>query len=183
MSSVASPWGLRPAWHPSGVIRQAQGTIGSTYGTTIYQFSPVLIAADGELEASAAGSRAVGVFLGVEWTGSDGRRRVSNQWEAGTVGTDIVAYYTFDPDLVYEIQADTTLDLTSMGQQYDWTALAGSSVTGLSSVALDVATAAANAGLRVVGLNPGPDNEWGDSFPLVQVQIAEHQYRADVASV
>ncbi|WP_455363590.1 hypothetical protein [[Eubacterium] cellulosolvens] len=183
MSSVASPWGLRPAWHPSGVIRQALGTIASGYATTIYQFSPVQIAATGELNAAAAGARAVGVFLGVEWTGTDGRRRLSNQWEASTAGTDIVAYYTFDPDLVYEIQANASVAIAGMGQQYDWSALAGSAVTGLSSVSLDVASAAANAGLRVVGLNPGPDNAWGDSFPLVQVQIAEHQYRADVASV
>lgn len=183
MSSVASPWGLRPAWHPSGCIRQAQGTIASGYGTNIFQFSPVQILAAGQLAVAAAGARAVGVFLGVEWTGADGRRRVSNMWTASTTGTEIVAYYTFDPDLVYEIQADASVTIAGMGQQYDWTALAGNTTTGLSSVALDVATAGANAGLRVIGLNPGPDNAFGDSFPLLQVQISEHQYRADVASV
>ena len=183
MSSVASPFGLRPALHPSGVIRQNQGTIASGYATAIFQFSPVAIDATGVLVVAAAGARAVGVFLGVEYTGTDGRRRFSNQWVASTVGSDIVAYYSQDPSITYEIQANATLDITSMGQQYDWVALAGNTTTGLSSVSLDVASAAANAGLRVVGLNPGPDNAWGDSFPIVQVQISEHQLVADRASV
>ena len=183
MSSVASPFGLKPAFHPSGIIRQLQGTIASGHPTDIFQFSPVQIAAGGSLQQAAAGGRAIGSFMGVEWTGADGRRRVSNRWEANTVGTDIVAYYTEDPYLIYEIQADGPIALTEIGQQYDWAALAGNATTGLSSVALDTATAAANAGLRIVGINPAPDNVIGDAFTIVQVQISEHQYVADIASV
>jgi hypothetical protein len=46
---------------------------------------------------------------------------------------------------------------------------------------LGVSTTAANASMRVIGLTPGPDNAWGDAFPIVQVQISEHQNVADVA--
>lgn len=183
MSTVASPSGLKPAFHPSGIVRQLQGQIVSGHPTDIFQFSPVIIDANGFLIAAAAGARSVGAFMGVEWTATDGRRRVGNRWEAATVGTEIVAYYTEDPYMVYEIQANTTLTLAAIGQQYDWTALAGNVITGLSSVALDVASAAANAGLRVIGLNPAPDNVFGDNFPVVQVQISQHQYVADIASV
>jgi len=186
MSSVASPFGLKPAWHPSGCIRQAQGTLASGLATSIFQFSPLEVLTTGFLSPAAAGSRAVGVFLGVEFTGTDGRRRVGNQWEANTVGTEIVVYYTLDDDLTYEIQANASLGLAAIGDQYDWTALTGNTVTGLSSVALDVATAAgpgANAGLRVVGLNPAPDNIFGDAFPIVQVQISENQYVADRVAI
>jgi hypothetical protein len=48
---------------------------------------------------------------------------------------------------------------------------------------LDVASAAANAGVRVIGLVPGANNNWGDSFPWVLVQFSQHQYVADIASV
>jgi hypothetical protein len=183
MSSVASPYGLRPAQHPSGCIRQREGTIASGYNTAIFQNSPVAIIADGSLAVAAAGAAAIGVFMGVEWTGQDGRRRVGNQWIADTVGSDIVAYYTSDQDIIYEIQANATLTRAAMGEQFDWAALSGNTVTGLSSVPLDVASSAANAGLRVVGLNPAPDNDWGDAFPILQVQISEHQFVANVAAI
>jgi hypothetical protein len=125
----------------------------------------------------------MGTFQGVEYTDVEGRRRYSNRWIADTVATDIRAYYTQSQnDTVYEVQADDTLTIAAVGQQYDWTTLAGSTTTGLSSVALDVSTAAANAGLRVLGLNPGPDNDWGDAFPVVLVQFSEHQLVADIAS-
>lgn len=184
MSSVAAPFGIRPAYSPSGVLRPGPlGTIESGYGTNIFQYSPVLVDADGFLEACAPNSRGMGTFQGVEYTDVEGRRRYSNRWIANTVATDIRAYYTQSQnDTVYEVQADDTLTIAAVGQQYDWTTLAGSTTTGLSSVALDVSTAAANAGLRVLGLNPGPDNDWGDAFPVVLVQFSEHQLVADIAS-
>jgi hypothetical protein len=183
MSSVASPFGLKPAWHPSGIIRQRQSQIASGYAVNIFLYSPVIIVATGFIEAAPAAGDAVGVFLGVEYTDTSGRRVVNNRWPANTVATDIVVYYTEDQQLVYEIQANATLAISAVGQQFDWSALAGNATTGLSSVSLNVASAAANAGLRVIGLNPGPDNVWGDLFPVVQVQISEHQYVADVASI
>ena len=183
MSSVASPFGLKPAFHPSGIVRQLQGTIASGHPTDIFQFSPLTVLASGNLAQAAPGTRIVGAFMGVEYTGTDGRRRVGNRWEANTVGSEIVAYYTEDPYMVYEIQADGSIAQTEIGQQYDWTALSGNTTTGLSSVALDTATAAANAGLRIIGVNPAPDNIVGDAFTIVQVQISEHQYVADIASV
>lgn len=183
MSTVASPFGLKPAFHPSGIVRQLQGTILSGHPTAIFQFSPLAVAANGTLVAAAAAARAIGSFMGVEYTGVDGRRRVENQWIANTVGTEIVAYYTEDPYLIYEIQADGSIAQTEIGQQYDWTALAGNLTTGLSSIALDTASAAANAGLRIVGINPAPDNVVADAFTIVQVQISEHQYVADIVSV
>ena len=44
MSSQAAPFGLRPAQHPSGVIRQAKGQIVSGYTSNIFQFSPIILA-------------------------------------------------------------------------------------------------------------------------------------------
>jgi hypothetical protein len=181
MSSVSSPFGLKPAFHPSGIIRQQLSTITSGFGTDIFQFSPVRIDdATGALVPAAAGATNVlGVFSGVEWTGTDGRRRVSNRWEALTVGTDIVAYYVGDPFMIYEIQGDGPIAQANVGDQANYTALAGNAVTGLSSVALDTATLGnVAATLRVVGINPAADNVPGDAFTIAQVQIAEHAYNA-----
>jgi len=185
MSSVYTPFGLRPAWHPSGVLRPGpQGAqIETAYATNVFLGYPVIISAAGFLTASAAGSRAVGIFQGVEYIDAEGRTRYANRWLASTVATGIVSYYTLDPNMVYEIQANATLTVAAIGQQYDWEALSGNTVTGLASMGLNVASAAANAGLRVIGLRRGPDNDWGDAFPVVEVQFSGHQYVADIASV
>lgn len=187
MSAVASPFGLKPAFHPSGVIRQLAGEIASGFASDIFQFSPVGLDANGFIvpvapTAVAGTGRILGAFMGVEYTGPDGRRRVGNMWPANTVATEIVAYYTADPYITYQIQADDTLDISAMGGRFNWNAITGNAVTGLASVSLDVA-ATTEAGLRVVGLNPGPDNAWGDAFPIVEVQIAKHQYVASEAAV
>ena len=71
MSNVASPFGLKPAFHPSGVIRQLQSTIVSGHPTDIFQFSPVAILASGALGTVAPGAPTIGSFMGVEWTGVD----------------------------------------------------------------------------------------------------------------
>lgn len=184
MSSIAAPFGLRPSFSPDGIVRPGPLVeIASGFATAIFQNSPVAINAAGNLVTAAPGARSIGVFQGVEFTDTEGRFRVANQWVANQVAADVRAYSTQSQQLVYEIQANATLTIASIGQQFDWTALTGSTITGLSSVALDVASAAANAGLRVIGLNPASDNVFGDAFPIVLVQISEHQLTADVASI
>ena len=185
MSTVSQPFGLRPSYSPSGVVRPTAYTMVTGYGTNILQNQPVKIGTSGGIEAAAIGDRFIGVFQGVEWTDSDGRRRVSNKWTASTAGTDINAYVTLDPTLVYEIQANGPIALTDIGSQADFTAITGGSVTtGLSAMMLDTATLTntGNASLRIIDLSPGPDNNFGDNFTIVQVQIAEHQNVADRAA-
>lgn len=185
MSQTQAPFGLRPAYSPSGIVRPGPlGTIVSAHPADIFQNEPIMINAGGFIVGAAAGNRAIGTFQGVEYDDTEGRHRVSNRWVANTVATNVRAYYIQAQDSVmYEIQANGVLAQADIGQQYDWDALAGSTITGLSSVALDTASAAANAGLRILGLNPGPDNELTDPFPIVLVQISEHQTVADQASI
>lgn len=185
MSQTEAPFGLRPAYSPSGIVRPGPlGTIVSAHPSDIFQNEPIMINAGGFIVGAAPGARSIGTFQGVEWDDTEGRHRVGNRWIANTIATNVRAYYIQAQDTVmYEIQADGALAQADIGQQYDWTALAGSTITGLSSVALDTASAGANAGLRVLGLNPGPDNEIDDPFPIVLVQISEHQTVADIASI
>lgn len=188
MSATAAPFGIRPIYSPTGTVRPGPTLqIASGLAAAIFQNSPVAIVAGGTIEAAAAGSRAIGSFQGVEYVDVTGTPKWMNQWVANTVlfaNTIARAYLTTNqPGLVYEVQGNAPVPLTGVGQQYDWSALAGNTTTGLSSVALNVASAAANAGLRVIGLVPYPDNDWGDLFTIVQVQFSEHQYTADIASV
>lgn len=180
MASTSAPFGLRPSYSPSGVVRPTAYSIASGYGSNILQFQPVKLN-DGVIEAAGVGERFIGTFMGVEFTDTDGRRRVSNKWTSGLSATDIVCYVTLDPSIVYEIQSNAAMDNTTIGAQYDFTAASGSTVTGLSAQMLDVSSIANNASLRVIGITPGPNNAWGDTYVIVQVQISEHQNVADVA--
>ena len=186
MPSTSAAFGLRPAFHPSGVVRPVAMTIESGYNANILQFQPVLISSTGNIQAAGASTPFVGSFMGVEFTDTDGRRRVSNKWTAGTSATDIIAYVTTDPAIVYEIQSDATLTIADIGSQMDFDSVtAGSTTTGLSAAMLDVAskTTSGNALCRVVNLQPDVNNAWGDPYVVVQVQISEHQFVADRAAI
>ena len=187
MSSVSQPFGLRPVYSPSGVVRPTAYSILTGYASNILQNQPVKIVTsstgEGTIAAAAIGDRFIGTFQGVEFTDTDGRRRVSNKWTASLAATDIVAYVTLDPTIVYEIQSNAALNVADIGKQYDFTTIGtGSTVVGISQMMLDVASAAANAQVRLIGITPGPDNNWGDTYVIAQVQISEHQNVADVAA-
>lgn len=185
MSTTSQPFGLRPAFSPSGVVRPTAYSIATGYPANILQNQPVKIGTNGTIEAAAIGDRFIGTFQGVEFTDSDGRRRVSNKWTASTAATDIVAYVTLDPTIVYEIQANGPIAVTDIGKQANYTTItAGSTVTGLSALMLDTAslTDSGNEALRIIGIATGPDNVAGDNFTIVEVQVAEHQNVADRAA-
>lgn len=188
---IYAPFGLRPAYKEGGtpVSTQVVGTILSTYATTIYQYSPVKIGADGTLQLAADGDAFVGSFAGCEYQQSGSPqlpRVVSNFWPAGTTATDIVAYYTRDPYITYEIQANGPVVQTNVGNQADLTAsTGGSTTTGNSAAALDAASLTGGAEakqVRVVGFSDEIDNNILDSatnlYTIVQVQISDHQYVA-----
>jgi hypothetical protein len=174
-------------YSPSGTVRPTAYSILTGYASNILQNQPVKIVTsstgEGTIAAAAIGDRFIGTFQGVEFTDTDGRRRVSNKWTASLAATDIVAYVTLDPTIVYEIQSNAALAVTDIGKQYDFTTIGtGSTVVGISQMMLDVASAAANASFRLIGITPGPDNNWGDTYVIAQVQISEHQNVADVAA-
>jgi hypothetical protein len=137
MSATNAPFGLRPAFHPSGLDRAQAlaGGIASGYGSDILKGQPVRYVTGGTIEPAAAGQSFAGAFAGVEFTDTTGRRRVSNYWPASTAYQtgSCVAYFYNDPLIVYEIQADGSLAQTAIGDQADLSnTTAGSNVTGLS---------------------------------------------------
>jgi len=194
MSATSAPFGLRPAFHPSGLDRAAalangiqavstSGNVSLGYATTILKGQPVKMNTGGYIVVAAAGDAFLGAFAGVEWTDSTGRRRVSNYWPASEsfqVGS-VVAYYYQDPNIVYEIQADGTLAQTSIGDEADLSnTTAGSTTTGLSQCTLSTTLVGSgnSAQMRIIDIAPYPDNAWGDAFVIVRAQISESQYVA-----
>jgi hypothetical protein len=178
MSSTNAPFGLRTAYSPSGTIREMASTITTGYNTDIYTGQPVKIGTNGTLEVAAAGERLVGAFAGCQYLPTGAQRPViSPSWPANTGATEIIAYYTMDPYLVYEIQADGPVTQAEVGQQADFTNVANSNGLGYSTCTMDAATSASTAAqLRVVGIANAINNTAGDAYTIVQVQIAQHQY-------
>ena len=190
MSAFAAPFGLKPLYHPSGIVRPKALDIASGYNTNIFQYSPVALAAAAATglilgPVTHVGGAIIGCFLGVEYTPANQRRVYSNFWPANQVATQIVAYYTDDQLITYEIQGDGSITEAALGSQADMTAEVGNAVTGFSTVALATASisgAGVNLQLKIIGLTPGPLNAFGDAFTIVQVQIANHQFTAERVS-
>jgi hypothetical protein len=190
MSSTSAPFGLRPAFHPSGLDRAQAlaGGIPSAYNTAILKGQPVryqTTAIGGTLgtilPATTSGAW-VGAFAGVEWTDTTGRRRVSNYWPANTayIAGSCVAYFYNDQNIVYEIQASGSMAQTTIGNEYNFSNVtAGSTTTGLSAATLDHTSAvgSGNQGqMRVVDIAPYVDNDWGDTYTIVRVVCANSQF-------
>jgi len=191
MPSTSAPFGLRPAFHPSGLDRaqalangiqavSTSGNVSAGYATTILKGQPVKMNTAGYIEVAGAGDSFLGAFAGVEWTDSTGRRRVSNYWPANEsflVGS-VVAYFYSDPNIVYEIQTDGTVAQSAIGGEADLSnTTAGSTTTGLSQCTLSNSVAGSGtAQMRIIDIAPYPDNAWGDSFVIVRATIAEYQF-------
>lgn len=180
MSSTNAPFGLRAAYSPSGTIREMAGTIITGYASDIYTGSPVKMGTNGTIELAANGDAFIGVFCGCQYLPSGAQRPViSPSWPANTAATQIIAYYTMDPYLVYEIQADGSITQAEVGQQADLVNSDASNGLGYSTAAISASTnSSGNYQLRVVGIANGINNAAGDAYTVVQVQIADHQYVA-----
>jgi hypothetical protein len=185
MSSTNAPFGMRPAFHPSGLDRAqalADGIL-SGYTSDILKGQPVKMDTSGQIQVAAAGDAFLGAFAGVEWTDTTGRRRVNNSWPANTAYQtgSCIAYFYSDPNIVYEIQAAGSLAQSSIGDEANLSnTTAGSATTGLSQATLSTSLAgsAANAQMRIIDLAPLVDNAWGDAYTVVRATISKSQYQA-----
>ena len=108
MSATSAPFGLRPAFFPTGLERAQALTNGITsgYASNILKNQPVVYGSTanggtlGTIIPAAATGAITGAFAGVEFTDTTGRRRVSNYWPASTSGTNIIAYFYNDLNIV-----------------------------------------------------------------------------------
>jgi hypothetical protein len=115
--------------------------------------------------------------------------------------TDIVFWIFSDPEVVYEAQVEGSVTTAYLGRQYNFTTTAGyttASGTSIGNGGAGFSTTALNATpvattvqgqVRVVGLGrevaypPGETNQWGDTYTIVQVKIANNAFVAPKASL
>jgi hypothetical protein len=188
----------------TGTTFTAPYSLGS--GESFFQYQPVSLTASGQLtiaNQTAASGTVYGVFDGVEYTTAEGRRTVGKSASKTTLdaATQILFWIFADPALVYEAQVNGSATTASIGRQYNFDTTAGSTVTsgttigtggaGFSTTAL-LATAVATTvqgQVRVVGLGrevaypTGELNAWGDTYTIVQVQIANNTFVAPKVSI
>ena len=214
MSTVFQPFGMKPAYHPSGLDRSVPFAGTNSYvtgvsfnapyalsaGQSFFQYTPVAVNSSGQLTlasqaATGAGAlRVYGVFDGVEYNTAEGRRTVGKSISLTSLAAanSIVFWIFQDPSLVYEIQVNGTVPATAIGSQYNFDTTVGSRVqdgytignggAGFSTTALLATPVASGAQgqVRVTGLGrevaypAGNTNTWGDTFTIVQVQIANN---------
>jgi hypothetical protein len=153
MSATFQPFGLKPAYHPSGLDRSVPfvgtnnynltsttaGAYSAPYSLTgaqvaFYQYTPVAITTTGQLtiaNQTAGSGKVYGSFDGVEYTTAEGRRTVGKSITATSLAaaTQIVFWIFQDPALVYEIQINGSASVNAVGTEYNFDTTAGSLVT------------------------------------------------------
>lgn len=175
---TSTPFGFRPFRHLLGGVpgRTREFAIASGYATAIGQNDPVKLVAGGVIEAAAAGDRILGIFIGVQYTDSNGAEVFTNRWPASTVATNIKASVIADPYMTYEVQWNkvTAPDVTDIGLLADHVVGTPSALHGGSTAYLNATAATTIAGFRILGLINNPDNT--GIYASVEVQIHEHEY-------
>ncbi len=193
MSATLNAFGMRAVKHPSGLARATAyaGGITSGYNTNLFQGTPVLLTTAGVINVGANGGDIIGVFDGVEYTDTNGRRQYSKMWPANLVATEIVAYVWDDPNTIFEAQAEGSIARTAIADQANFsvaggfTVGAGNTTTQLSTMALSTTLAGVGVQgmLRIMDAAPYVDNAFGDAFTILTVTIARHQYVSNKVAV
>ena len=188
MSATSAPFGLRPAYHPSGFDRAREYVISASYATPIYKNSPVALVSN-LINIAAFQADWLGSFDGVTYTDVTGKPTVTNFWPGALTGaTNITCWVWDDPLNVYEIQANGSIAANLQGRQIDFDSGSigsGSSSTGLSTAmaASAILSATTQGQLQLVDYNLAPTNAAGDAFTVLQVRNARHQFVSNKVSV
>ena len=185
MASTATPYGLRPLKMLGGQPMSHGITrykIASAYAANVFYGDLVKLVAAGTIEKDTGTTTAnpVGVFLGCEYELTDEGLYHRQYWPTGTTvktGTTAWAYVADDPDMLFAMQADDTLDQTALGANAAIVQGSGSTSTGMSGVSLDADTVDTTATLpiRIVDyIDNVAHSALGDAFTDMVVRINTH---------
>lgn len=202
MANTSKIRGFLPVKHVNGSPYNGQSNIyyvPASDGTALFVGDPVKLAADANAQGiqhvakATAGAAVLGVVIGVINTKFD---PVAGNMSGGSVSLDTPVYrpastgqYVLvcdSPDVVYEVEAVTgsnasySFAVADVGLNADLATVAGSTVTGTSAAALNMATAAATATLqwKILGVVQRPDNEITGAATKVLVKINNAQLGA-----
>jgi hypothetical protein len=177
MANVNGAFGLKPI-NLAGGAPNSTGTNAyfiKSDASAIYQGSPVIATNDGTIAITGSASgdtyKHIGVFAGCEYVSSvTGKKTWSNYWPGSGADTnfDIVGYVYDNPVQRFVITTDATFTNEATAKaaifentQFD-SGTSGSTTTGNSSAAMDVATldaTDASLPLKIVGIYDDPENQ------------------------
>lgn len=185
MALSATPYGLRPV-KTVGNRAQPGGDsfypIASGYAANIFYGDPVKLVS-GKIQKVVgtdigAAEAYIGVFVGCAYTNPTTKQFLQTQyWPTGTVAADAVAYVVDDPNAIFQIQSNAaSFDVVAnVGNQCSIVQTAGSTITGLSAISLNVSTAAVTASLsyKILGIvnDPYNINNSASSYPDIYVKV------------
>jgi hypothetical protein len=202
MANTSKIRGFQPVKHVNGSPYNGQSNIYATAaadGTALFVGDPVKLAADGNAQGiqlvtkATAGAAVLGVVVGVINTKFD---PVAGTMSGGSVSLDTPVYRPAStaqyvlvcdaPDVIYEVEAVTganasySFAVADIGQNADLSTVAGSTVTGTSAAALDMATKNTTATLqwKILGSVLRPDNDVTGASTKVLVKINNAQLSA-----
>jgi hypothetical protein len=195
MANIDASFGLRPyklvgeGSNSNGITTfaiQTTGTAGTS--STLFQGTPVIPLANGLIDivgAAAGGTVPVlGVFIGCEYTDTNGKPTFTNKWPGTSSvksSTAAVAHVAADPDQLFLINCDATVTQAAVHANANFaTATSGNATTGISTGELAVSTVATTNTLnvRIMGFEDSPSNaDTSAAGMLAIVRLNNHFYR------
>ncbi len=167
MANMSGNFGFRPI-QQVGSGYNSSGTneyvIANNEGSALFQGDPVILVANGAIDiGSTAGAELIGVFNGCFYTDPTTQKPTFSNYYPGSIAADdIVAYVFDDPNKQFEVKIDDSNGgQAQVGSNANIaTYSAGSTINGISNVALDGSSFTTNAGanLRVVRLSSDVEN-------------------------
>tara|TARA_R110000772_G_scaffold124871_3_gene231488 strand:+ start:4797 stop:5411 length:615 start_codon:yes stop_codon:yes gene_type:complete len=191
MATTAAPYGLKPVKRADGM---AYAGATSQYlidpageATNLFNGQVVHIGADGYIALSTATGAdgttnalptgtaltgSLGVFVGCEYVNDQGQPTFSQYYPSGTAnGGAIKAYVVDDPNVLFQVQADGTMDQSDIGANTFFAAAqstsTGNTATGNSTSAVDATTKTTTAAFRIMG----SASPIGDTYPDLLVKL------------
>jgi hypothetical protein len=177
MANTSGAFGLRPI-NLAGGAPNSQGTNAyyiASDASAIYQGSPVIATNGGTIAITGSASgdtyKHVGAFNGCEYVSSvTGKKTFSRYWPGSGADTnyDIVGYVFDNPTQRFTIATDASFTNRATAKAAIWensqfnTGTSGSTVSGVSSAGLDVATLDAtneSLPLKILGIYDDPTNQ------------------------
>ena len=193
MSATAAPFGLRPVGNLGGTYNSSfrQYPILSTESTRIC-FGDVVKLTDAgttttiQKDTGTTSATPIGIFMGCRYTDiSTGQTQFSQIW-SGTAHTNGMVYVADDPNILFEIQADGSVNDDDIAANAALVQGTSNATLGISRVSLDISTAANTAALpiRIVDFRGGFDgDEKGTAFPIMVCKFnTGHQLGIGVVS-
>ena len=202
MANISKIRGFTPVKHTNGSPYNGQANIyfvPASDGTALFVGDPVKLLADANAQGvqqvtkATAGAAVLGVVVGIINTKLD---PIAGGMTGGSISIDTPVYrpastgqYVLvcdSPDVVYEVEASTganaaySFAVADVGLNADLTTVAGSTTTGTSGAALNMAGAANTATLqwKILGVVQRPDNEITGQYTKVLVKINNAQMGA-----